>query len=142
MGIPRGFQEEWEGWKPVFGFPCFPLLVISNARILQQGRPKGRMTDEMGVYLDGSWSSGRFWKRYVPFVNARHLGTWAPPPKSESSASKSFRCSGIGAAFTSTFDVFTSVGPDNSLERFTERSVGLVTDQPRYIYELFVALFE
>jgi hypothetical protein len=41
-----------------------------------------------------------------------------------------------------TFDVFTSVGPDNSLERLTERSVGLVTDQPSDIDELFVTLFE
>jgi len=45
-------------------------------------------------------------------------------------------------AFKTAFYVFTGIGPDNSLERFTERSVGLVTDQPRYIYELFVALFE
>ena len=48
----------------------------------------------------------------------------------------------ITVAFKTTFYVFTGVGPDNSLERFTERSVGLVTDQPRDIYELFVALFE
>ena len=39
-----------------------------------------------------------------------------------------------------TFDVFTRVGPDNSLERFTERSVGLVTDRPSNVYELFVTL--
>jgi hypothetical protein len=64
----------------------------------------------------------------------------APPPKSESSASKSFRHSGMTAAFKTMFDVFTSVGPDNSLERLTERSVGLVTDQPSDIYELFVTL--
>jgi hypothetical protein len=53
----------------------------------------------------------------------------APPPKSESSASKSFRHSGITAAFKTMFDVFTSVGPGNSLERLTERSVGLATGQ-------------
>jgi|GEM_PF-4488742 len=41
-----------------------------------------------------------------------------------------------------TFDVFTSVGPDNSFERLTERSVGLVTDQPSDIYELLVTLLE
>jgi hypothetical protein len=44
--------------------------------------------------------------------------------------------------FKTTFEVFTRVGPDNSLERLTERSVGLVTDQPSDIYELFVMLFE
>ena len=46
------------------------------------------------------------------------------------------------AAFKTTFDVFTGVGFDNSLERLTERSVGLVTDQPSNVYELFVTLFE
>jgi hypothetical protein len=64
----------------------------------------------------------------------------APPPESESSASKSFRHSGITAAFKTTFDVLTSVGPDNSLERLTERSVGLVTDGPSDVYELLVTL--
>jgi len=63
-----------------------------------------------------------------------------PPPKSESSASKIFRHSGMTVVFKTTFEVFTRVGPDNSLERLTERSVGLVTDQPSDIYELFVAL--
>ena len=41
-----------------------------------------------------------------------------------------------------TLEVFTRVGPDNSLERLTERSVGLVTDRPGDVYELFVTLFE
>jgi hypothetical protein len=40
------------------------------------------------------------------------------------------------------FEIFTRVGPDNSLERLTERSVGLVTDRPSNVYELFVTLFE
>jgi hypothetical protein len=66
----------------------------------------------------------------------------APQPKSESFTSKSFRHSGIAASFKTTFDVFTSVGSDNSLERLTERSVGLVPDQPSDIDELFVTLFE
>ena len=43
-------------------------------------------------------------------------------------------------AFKTTFEVFTRVGPDNSLERLTERSVGLVTDRPSDVYELFVTL--
>ena len=43
-------------------------------------------------------------------------------------------------AFKATFEVFTRIGPDNSLERLTERSVGLLTDQPGDIYELFVTL--
>jgi len=34
----------------------------------------------------------------------------------------------ITVAFKTAFYVFTGIGPDNSLERFTERSVGLVTD--------------
>jgi hypothetical protein len=85
---------------------------------------------------------GRFWARDVPFANARHPGTKAPSPKSESSASKIFRRSGITVAFKTTFEVFTRVGPDNSLECLTERSVGLVTDQPSDVYELFVTLLE
>ena len=44
-------------------------------------------------------------------------------------------------ALQTTFEVFTRVGPDNSLERLTERSVGLVTDRPSDVYELFVTLF-
>src|ERR1039458_2050937 len=55
-------------------------------------------------------------------------------------ASNIFRHSGITVAFKTTFEVFTRVGPDNSLERLTERSVGLVTDQPSDVYELFVTL--
>ncbi len=49
---------------------------------------------------------------------------------------------GITVAFKATLEVFTRVGPDNSLERLTERSVGLVTNQPGDVYELFVTLFE
>ena len=45
-------------------------------------------------------------------------------------------------AFKTTFEVFTRVGPDNSLKRLTERSVGFVTDQPSDIYELLVTLLE
>jgi hypothetical protein len=56
--------------------------------------------------------------------------------------SKIFRHSGITVAFKTTFEVFTRVSPDNSLERLTERSVGLVTDRPSDVYELFVTLFE
>jgi hypothetical protein len=57
-----------------------------------------------------------------------------------SSVSKIFRDSGMTVAFKTTFEVFTRVVPNNSLERLTERSVGLVTDQPSDIYELFVTL--
>jgi hypothetical protein len=39
-----------------------------------------------------------------------------------------------------TFEVFTRVGPDNSLERLTEGSAGLVTDRPSNVYELCVTL--
>src|SRR6266702_3496631 len=63
-------------------------------------------------------------------------------PKSESSASKIFRHSGITVAFKTTFAVFTRVGPDNSLERLTECSVGLVTDRPSDVDEFLVTLLE
>ena len=111
---------------------------------------------------------GRFWVSGLPFPNARRLhpsdedlslgtsapwgthfsgrthshGTQAPPPKSESSASKILRHSGMAVAFKATFEVFTRVGPDNSLERLTERSVGLITNRPSNVDELLVTLFE
>ena len=50
------------------------------------------------------------------------------------------RHSAMALAFKTTFEVFTRVGPDNSLERLTERSVGLVTDRPSNVYELLVTL--
>jgi hypothetical protein len=56
--------------------------------------------------------------------------------------SKIFRHSGMTVAFKAAFEVFARVGPDNSLERLTERSVGLVTDRSGNVYELFVTLFE
>jgi len=39
-----------------------------------------------------------------------------------------------------TFEVFTRVRPDNSLECLTERSLGLVTHRPSDVYELLVTL--
>ena len=48
----------------------------------------------------------------------------------------------MALAFKTTFEVLTRVGPDNSLERLTERSVGLVPDQPSDVYELFVTLLQ
>ena len=65
-----------------------------------------------------------------------------PAAMSESSVSKSFRRSGIAVAFKAAFEIFTRVGPNNSFERLTERSVGLVTDRPSNVYELFVTLFK
>jgi hypothetical protein len=61
-------------------------------------------------------------------------------PKSESSASKIVGHSGTAVAFKTAFEVFTRASPNNSLERLTERSVGLVTDRPSNVYELFVTL--
>jgi hypothetical protein len=55
---------------------------------------------------------------------------------------KIFHHSGFTMVSKTTFDVFTRAGPDNSLKRLTERSVGFVTDRPSDIYELFVTLFE
>ena len=47
------------------------------------------------------------------------------------------RCA-ITLIFRTKSEVLTRVGPDNSLERLAERSVGIVTDQPSDVYELFV----
>jgi hypothetical protein len=52
------------------------------------------------------------------------------------------RESGVTRLCKTTFEVFTRVGPDNSLERLTERSIGIVTHQPSNIYELLVTLLE
>ena len=67
----------------------------------------------------------------------RHHG-----PQVLSSASRTFRHSGTGEAFKTTFEVFPRVGPDNSLEGLTERSVGLIAHRPGNVDELFVALFK
>jgi hypothetical protein len=53
---------------------------------------------------------------------------------------KYLRHSDMASVLITTFEVFTRAGPDNSLERFTERSVGLVTDRPSNVYELLVTL--
>ena len=39
-----------------------------------------------------------------------------------------------------TFEVLARIRSDNSLERLTERSIGLITDCPSHVYELFVTL--
>ena len=66
------------------------------------------------------------------------------PPKSEASASNASRHGGriVAMVYETTFEVFTRIRPDNSLERLTERSVGLVTDRPSDVYKLFVTLFK
>ncbi len=67
-------------------------------------------------------------------LGGQFQGTYA------SSASQIFRHSGITLISETTFEVFTRVSPDNSLERLTERSVGLVTDQPSNVDELLLPL--
>ena len=51
-----------------------------------------------------------------------------------------FRDSGMTVAFKTAFEVFTGISPNNSLERLTERSVGLVADRPGNVYKLLVTL--
>ena len=53
---------------------------------------------------------------------------------------KYLRYSDMASVLITTFEVFTRVGSDNSLERLTERSVGLVSDRPGDVYELLVTL--
>jgi hypothetical protein len=48
----------------------------------------------------------------------------------------------MAEAFRTTFEVIPRVGPDNSLERLTERSVGRIAHRPGDVDELFVALFK
>ena len=95
---------------------------------------------------------GRFWVRGLPFPNARHLGhpfQWKntlPWHLGPAAKVRILRFKNLPPfrhdrwSSNTTFEVFTRVGPDNSLERLTERSVGLVTDRPSNVYELFVTL--
>ena len=53
---------------------------------------------------------------------------------------KCLRHSDMASVLITTFEIFTRVSPNNSLERLTERSVGIVTDRPSDVYELFVTL--
>src|ERR1035438_7680815 len=53
---------------------------------------------------------------------------------------KYLRQSDMASVLITTFEIFTRVSPNNSLERLTERSVGIVTDRPSDVYELFVTL--
>jgi len=86
--------------------------------------------------------SGNDQRHYLAFTLGERIETvrQAPPPRSESSPSRIFHHSGITVAFKTTFEVFTRVDSDNSLERLTEGSAGLVTDRPSNVYELLVAL--
>ena len=112
-------------------------------RIMRESRTKAlplswSASVDIGSVISRSQVRG-FWGTHFS-GRTRFHGTLAPPPKSESLASKTSHHSGITLALKNTFEVFTWVGPDNSLERLTERSVGLVTDQPSDVYELFVTL--
>jgi len=53
---------------------------------------------------------------------------------------KYLRHSNMASVLITTSEIFTRVSPNNSLERLTERSVGIVTDRPSDVYELFVTL--
>jgi hypothetical protein len=120
------------------GLRVYPVYFRGQAFPARQGT---QAAVEFQKILD---NPGLVWNE--PIGALAHLGlgrgyaTEIPSPKSESSASRILRHSGITVAFKPTFEVFSRVGPDNSLERLTERSVGLVTDQPSDVYELFVTL--
>jgi hypothetical protein len=113
---PRGTAYRRTEWQQT-------VKVIANAGAFT-GIDRGRLRSALGP-----------WKNTVPW----HSG---PAAKVRILGSKIFNYSGIAVAFKTTFEVFARVGPDNSLERLTERSVGLVTDQPSNVYELFVTLFQ
>jgi hypothetical protein len=112
-----------------------PRFLFPGLRTLTPARHKSPMHLLNTIAtLKSAWRQGSGQRR-MPF----------PMPVSggyASSASKSFRHSGISLAINAAFEVFTRAGPDDSLERLTERSVGLVTDRPSDVDELFVTLFE
>jgi hypothetical protein len=105
-------------------------------RLIRAGRPRPALLKSTNSDEAGDW------RQTAPTVPEKGSTTHfhAPPPRSESSVSKIFRHSGMPVAFKTTFEVFTRVGPNNSLERLTERSIGLVTDRPSDVYNLFVTL--
>src|ERR1035438_2612459 len=123
-GIPiQGFLNSW-----LFG----SLLLQHMAKGLPKTENPAALSSDL---LDTTLGPGHpfQWKNTLPW----HLG---PAAKVRILRFKIFRHSGMILVFKTTFEVFTRVGPDNSLERLTERSVGLVTDQPSDVYELFVTL--
>jgi len=76
-------------------------------------------------------------------ISVEELTSMAPRPRRQSQNPPLQKSSVIPALpwpSDTTFEIFTRVGPDNSLERFTERSVGLITDRPSNVYELLVTL--
>ncbi len=77
-------------------------------------------------------------------VEEAEAGSAGEQPARNTRPDSSYRCvhSGMTLAFKTTFEVFPGVGPDNSLERLTERSVRLVTDQPSNVHELLLPLLE
>jgi hypothetical protein len=94
------------------GYICADQTVIFTFRLRQSGGPYIPYSRPYRHYDTLARLSGlivvcfgRFWVRGLPFPNARHLGhpfrkntlPWhpGPPPKSESSASKLFRDSGV-----------------------------------------------
>jgi hypothetical protein len=78
----------------------------------------------------------------IPMAAVFHTAALMPCLCQPASASKIFRHSGTTVAFKTTFKVFTRASPNNSLERLTERSVGLVSDRPSNVYELLVTLLQ
>jgi hypothetical protein len=147
----RDFQRVWEGWKAgimafhpfhtlSFPWPVFRPATWINSYAATRAMCRVRHQLPIGIHCL-SMSALAIWHKHRPgspgqrFTGAERVqGTYA------SSASKILRHSGMTVAFKTTFEVFTRVGPDNSLERLTEGSVGLVTDRPSDVYELFVTL--
>ena len=113
-------------------------LRLRGKAAIYSNRGEHRWAQRCATGISGNNSAGSLGAALETAWEPRYPWLPAPPPKSESSASKIFRHSGMTLVFKTTFEVFTRVGPDNSLERLTERSVGLVTDRPSDVYELSV----
>jgi hypothetical protein len=82
---------------------------------------------------------GQYWSTHL--IARTHFHDAQTRRQSQNpSTSKIFRHSDMASVLITTFEIFTRVSPDNSLERLTERSVGLVTDRPSDVDELLVTL--
>jgi hypothetical protein len=78
------------------------------------------------------------WSTYL--IGRTHFHDARPAANVSILLFKYLRHSDMASVLITAFEIFTRVSPNNSLERLTERSVGIVTDRPSDVYELFVTL--
>jgi len=111
------------------GLPAAGMPLIHRAGTAVSPLPSRRAPRRFGINTDPAALAS------VLLEQSAFRGPIHPPLQVSSSIPALPRPS------NTAFEVFTRVGADNSLERLTEGSVGLVTDGASDVYELFVTLF-